>query len=314
MEHRPSAELRAVAAGALLAAALLGAPSPSGAADVPELSVEAGTASYDSDTGDSSDSSWGVVGIDWGDRFRLRAELPWIRLEGGASPPGAGLGPISPPPSGRRQRQGQASNPGQGPAAGPGAGAAASTLDPTLAAASDPAPTSSVSGLGDVRIGAFYRLAGGGVRLYRLDLGATAKLPTADEEEGLGTGELDWRLGLSGEYRFWSLTLFGGAGYNRLGDPPGVVLEDVVDGFVGVESQPLAERFLLSGWLEGNPEVIDGAGETVALGVGLRTLGEVRFELQGTIGLSDAAEDFRISAGISFGLRPPVAGTSGVRR
>jgi hypothetical protein len=152
------------------------------------------------------------------------------------------------------------------------------------------------------------------VRLYRLDLGATAKLPTADEEEGLGTGELDWRLGLSGEYRFWSLTLFGGAGYNRLGDPPGVVFEDVVDGFVGVESQPLAERFLLSGWLEGNPEVIDGAGEVVALGVGLRTVGKVRFELQGTIGLSDAAEDFRISAGVSFGLRPPVAGTSGVRR
>lgn len=276
----------------------------------PELTVQGGGASADADDGSSSDLRWAMLRLSWGaDRLQLRGEISWLDFDGAAlaaAPPG--LGPVAP------TRRGQGGSTGGQGASGSGAGSGATT-GAIEAPASDPAPDDGgTRGLGDLRLGALVRVAGGGASQYRIDLGASAKLPTADEEKGLGTGELDWRLGVSGEYRFWSLTAFGGFGFNRLGDSPGLVLQDVVDAYVGAESLPLADRFFLSGWIEGSPELIAGEGSRVAACAGLRTAGPVRFELQATAGLTDAAEKFSISAGISFGLRPPTAGPSGARR
>jgi len=291
----------ALGAGSLL---LASAPAVAG---TPELTLQAGSSSAPDAGGESSDLRWALLRMSWGDRLQLRGEIPWLDFEGGglgASPPG--LGPVTP----RR--------PGQGPQGNGSGGSAAGGDGSTVGALEEPAVVATGSqrtrGFGDLRVAASYRLAGGGSRLFRIDAGASAKLPTADEEKGLGTGETDWRVGVSGEYRFWSLTTFGGVGYNSLGDPAGIRYEDVFDAYAGIESLPLAERFLISGWLEGHPEVLAGEGARVAAAAGLRTLGSVRFELQARAGLTDAAEGFAISASVSFGLRPPVAGPTGVRR
>src|SRR5262245_25228730 len=66
------------------------------------------------------------------------------------------------------------------------------------------------TGLGDVRIEIMGELAGGGARLFRLAAELDAKAPTADADRRLGTGRWDARIGLLGERRFWSATLFGG--------------------------------------------------------------------------------------------------------
>ena len=152
---------------------------------------------------------------------------------------------------------------------------------------------------------------GGGSKVYRMDLGAQVKIPTADPDEGLGTGEWDAYVGLTSEYRFWSATGFGGLGWNYLGDPEWQTLNDVVEGYVGVESEPLGGRVILSGWVEGNPEVIDGLGSRAALGFGLRSLGKSRWRLLTTIGLTDAAQDFTILFGTAFGVSTPTVGTRG---
>jgi len=280
---------------------------PPAIAGAPELTIQAGGSSATGADGASSDLRWGLLRVSWGDRLQLRAEIPWLDFEGeGTAPAPPGIGPVSPT---RRKRSGDGS--GNGASQG-GNGA---TQAPATAAAVESATGSTrVRGLGDLRLGAALRLAGGGSRLYRIDAGVSAKLPTADEGEGLGTGQLDWRVGLSGEYRFWSATAFGGLGYNRLGDPAGVRYNDVVDAYAGVESLPLADRFLVSGWLEGNPEVVPGAGARVVAAAGLRTLGSVRFEVHVRAGLTDGAEDLAVLAGVSFGLRPPRAGPIGVDR
>jgi len=272
----------------------------------PELTLIAGASAVNLEAAPDNELSWGAARLAWGDRLQLRAEIAWLDAEGegGLAPPG--LGPVAPVRRGK--------GPG-GNGSGPGSQAAGSTLGAQTGEATEPAASpAEVRGWGDLRLAAAYRVAGGGARLYRIDLGAAVKLPTADEEEGLGSGELDARLGLSGEYRFWSLTLFGGAGFNHFGEPDGAAFDDVVDAYVGVESQAIADRFLLSGWLEGHPEVVEGGGAYSALGVGLRTLGSVRFELQGRAGLGDAEGDWSLSFGVSFGLRPPGAAPSGVRR
>lgn len=81
-----------------------------------------------------------------------------------------------------------------------------------------PRPTAaSESGFGDIYAGATYHFGslGGGV-----DMSATArvKLPTADEDRGLGTGEADYYGELTFFRTFSSVTPFVTAGYRALGD------------------------------------------------------------------------------------------------
>lgn len=301
--------LRALA-GAILLAAI---HAPSLLAQAPELTLQAGTVAVTGDDRPRSDTEWGLVRLSWGDRIQLRGEVAWLRLDGAGAPTGGGIGPVS-PETPHRTRSGNGGGNPAGPGAGPdGSAWRASTQGSEVVTETELEPIT-VSGWSDLRLSAALRLAGGGTRLHRVELGLAVKLPTADAEEGLSSGETDFRIGLTGEYRFWSLTLFGGAGYNRIGDPPGVELDDVPDAYVGVESVPLRDRVLLSSWIEGHPGIAAEDDDRAALGVGVRTLGTVRFELLGSVGLTDGAEDFSVSLGVAFGLRPPGAGPSGARR
>jgi len=47
------------------------------------------------------------------------------------------------------------------------------------------------------------------------------KLPTADENKGLGTGEVDWGFGLEWDKTFGAFFIYGDASYTFMGDPPG---------------------------------------------------------------------------------------------
>src|SRR6185369_8281596 len=54
-----------------------------------------------------------------------------------------------------------------------------------------------------------------------LDLGAKVKLPTADDQKRLGTGELDYAVQLDFFRPIDATTLFGSIGYRVYGDPAG---------------------------------------------------------------------------------------------
>lgn len=101
----------------------------------------------------------------------------------------------------------------RGPAAITGAGGA-------------PRPTSaSESGLGDVMAGATYRF-GEVIGPVNLAFTGRIKLPTADEDRGLGTGETDF-YGQFDFYRtFESATPFVSVGYRALGDSAVYQLQD----------------------------------------------------------------------------------------
>ena len=79
-------------------------------------------------------------------------------------------------------------------------------------------------------------------------------------------------------------------------------------------SEPLAGRWILSGWLAGNPEVVSGVGSRGIVGLGLRTAGQWRFRLQATTGLTDGSEDFTLLFAVSRGVQTPTVGTRGPRR
>ena len=233
-----------------------------------------------------------------GSDLQLRVELPYVRTLFSYGVVNTGVGTVPLGPGGENTRRNGGGN-GGGPTGPGGSGVSAAVL--ALVAENE-----YTSGIGDLRVGLSKRLVGGGVKLYRFDAGLEVKIPTADEMEGRGTGEADYRVGLAWDYRFWSATVFAGGGWNRLGDPWWGDLNDVLDLYAGIESDPIArERLRMSGWVAGHQETIDGQGNLLTAGVGLRTTGKVRWYAQIVAGLSDASPDVAAQFGLSFGFDSP---------
>lgn len=268
-----------------------------------EITVLAGQTSGDYGSGSDSDRQSATVRLSWGNDTRLRLDLDFLRVSSELGVTSTPFAVVATHPGQGPQGSGGQGGHGQGHPQGTGEPVPAP--DPTL-----PPPGSEwTSGPGDLRLTLSRRLAGGGLELFRLDAELGAKLPTADEEKRLGTGELDTRLGITAQRRFWSLTAFGGLGWNSLGDPEWVELNDVVDVFVGIESEPLAQKVIVSGWLEANEEVVAGRGSRSALGLGIRSTGKTGWRAQLSAGLSGSAEDFSVLIGTSFGVSTPAIGS-----
>ena len=90
------------------------------------------------------------------------------------------------------------------------------------------------SGLGDVVLSGSVRLVAEAAAQPRVDLTGKIKLATADEDKNLGTGENDFAVQLDLEKGMF----FGYVGYRVYGDPPGINLDNVFYGLVGL-SRPL---------------------------------------------------------------------------
>jgi len=73
-------------------------------------------------------------------------------------------------------------------------------------------------GLGDVTLGASYLYYPAPTRWPAAELRFSAKLPTADEDEGLGTGKADYGLGLTLFQRYGDLVPFASGGYRFIGE------------------------------------------------------------------------------------------------
>lgn len=108
---------------------------------------------------------------------------------------------------------------------------------------------SSNEGLGDVFLNAKVAILkensapGLGVLVF-------GKLPTADEDEGLGTGEADYGIKLLLSKHLSTVGLHLNAGYTVIGDPDYYDLDDVVNYGVGV-NLPLDKKFQFIGELTG---------------------------------------------------------------
>jgi hypothetical protein len=151
-----------------------------------------------------------VTSGDW----TFKASVPWMRVEGDPTVV-PGLGSVTTvAPIGRR--------PGGLPG-GPGGG----TGDDTTTAEG-----SSVSGIGDLRLSATYSVDTG--TALGLDLTANAKLATADEDKGLGTGANDYGVAVDVYRDFDGTLLFGGAGYTTLGESTYIDVENVANANAGV--------------------------------------------------------------------------------
>lgn len=90
------------------------------------------------------------------------------------------------------------------------------------------------SGLGDVVAAGSYNVYDGGGNGTLVDVTAKIKFGTADDAKGLGTGKNDYALQADLFKTLGTNTVFGTVGYKVMGSPPGITLNNVFYGSLGV--------------------------------------------------------------------------------
>ena len=154
----------------------------------------------------------------------------------------------------------------------------------------------SASGIGDLRLAATYSFDTGGP--LGIDLTGNAKIATADEDKGLGTGANDYGVAVD-LYRATSTAplLFGGVGYTVLGESDFIDVDSVANVNVGaswkVGSGSLGAMY---DWRQAASSDFDDRSELT----GFYSFGADanKFQLYATAGLSDGSPDW--GGGVSY--------------
>ena len=167
--------------------------------------------------------------------------------------------------------------------------------DGNLVIASDGGGTTTESGLGDVVAALSYTLYPSRPSLPVLELSGRIKLPTADEDEGLGTGETDYTLQADVSKRFGAFSSFATLGYRFLGDSSDLDLED---GFlaslgVGYRYSPRVSLGLAFDYREASTDGSDDARELVPY-TSFRVSDRLTLGTYGVVGFSDASSDLAL--------------------
>lgn len=162
--------------------------------------------------------------------------------------------------------------------------------------------TDSGSGLGDIILkGRYYAFEQDGPMPF-IDLVGSIKLPTADEDKGLGTGKADftWMVEVARRLEDKDWIALGEIGYTFVGDPSGFDADNRWLYSVGL-ARELNPKITLSGYLDGRTAIFPGNDDPLSI----LLIGEykfrpdLRFDTLLEFGLNDGAPDF----GITFGVR-----------
>lgn len=210
-------------------------------------------------------------------RWRLSASLPWLRVSGDPNViPGTGpvlnLNPL-------------------------GRGRLGLLLDEP--AADFGRTRGTASGVGDLTLRAGYALASDGPLLA--ELSATAKIATADEDKGLGTGANDYGVALDLARPFGDASVFGGVNYTRQGDSAFIAASDVLGANVGASWQAgRGQLGVAYDFRQSASDTFDDRREVTGF-YSVDTASGNPFQVYVLAGLSDGSPDW--GTGLSYGLR-----------
>lgn len=156
-----------------------------------------------------------------------------------------------------------------------------------------------VGGLGDINLSTSYFLYGGSATLPMVDVTAKLKLPTADEEKGLGTGATDLTIEADFTKVFDRSFVYLTAGYKFYGDSEEVELDNVLLGSLGFGhafTDKATAGLIYDARQAATPEGSAMSEGTVYLSY--RLLRNLRLMVYFLKGFSDGSPD--LGAGLSF--------------
>ncbi len=158
------------------------------------------------------------------------------------------------------------------------------------------------SGLGDIILkGRYYAIEQDGPMPF-IDLVGSVKFPTADEDKGLGTGEVDftWMVEAARRLEDEQWIALGEVGYTFVGNPSGFDAQNRRLYSIGLAHE-LSKQITLSGYIDGRTAIFPGNDDPLSI----LLIGEykfrpdLRFDTLLEFGLNDGAPDL----GITFGVR-----------
>jgi hypothetical protein len=158
------------------------------------------------------------------------------------------------------------------------------------------------TGLGDVVLKGSYGAIQNYDHEFFLDVVGRLKLPTADESEGLGTGEADAGAGVELSKRIGTRYVgFGGASYTVIGDPPDTDYDNRVAYDVGLGYQ-FSPVLTCSVFYEVRTAVSEDSEDdhTVSFYANGRLSDSTRAFAGLDVGLTDGAADYGYSVGGSY--------------
>ncbi len=148
------------------------------------------------------------------------------------------------------------------------------------------------SGLGDIVLQGTYNLYPDSAQGLFVELSGKVKLPTADEEKGLGTGGTDYTVQADAFFAQGPLTPFAMLGYRFRGDSDLFQLDDGLVASAGVSARASSALSLgvLYDYREAATVTSDDASDIVPF-LNVKASEGWSVNLYGTVGLTDASPD-----------------------
>jgi hypothetical protein len=237
------------------AALLAAAAGVAGAADDARLTATVGAEYSKGDYGEEIDTR--IFSLSFAakyevGRWTLRASVPWLSIDGPSNVVVAEGGVVL-PGSGERRTD---------------------------------------SGMGDVVLGAAYLMMARSDAPFMLEVGAKAKLATADEEKNLGTGENDYSLQVEAFKAIGAFTPFATLGYRYYGDPPDIDFRNVLYGSLG-STYRLSAQTSFGAAYDFRERIVEGGARLSEVSAFLshRVRSDLRFQLYAVFGFADASPD-----------------------
>jgi len=162
------------------------------------------------------------------------------------------------------------------------------------------------SGMGDIILAATSFLYPGtddNPLIPMIDLTGKIKLPSADEEKGLGTGETDYSIESDLTWFTGSTALFGTLGYKFMGSPETYELNNV--GYISIGAAYQIGPGFSTGLMYDTKQASTDSGtdSSEATGyVSYKLSDDWKFLLYGVKGFSDGSADYGIGATLSFSM------------
>ncbi|MEW5982556.1 MAG: transporter [Acidobacteriota bacterium] len=160
-----------------------------------------------------------------------------------------------------------------------------------------------LSGIGDLVVGAGYRVVDDSARGLQVVASTRIKIPTASAETGLGTGRRD--IAFLGTIRKQSANgwISAEGGYIVVGDPTGIDLRNSVLWSVGA-GRRLQRRLYLLMSAAGSTAIVPefGAPVEVGAGIGIALGGRLNLTVVPSVGLTDASPRAALTIGFSTDL------------
>jgi len=157
------------------------------------------------------------------------------------------------------------------------------------------------SGIGDTVLSATYGALYDTRSQFGLDLTAKLKLPTGDEQRGLGTGSVDQTVQVELYKSIDRLTAFGTVGYTNFGDSDVVELKNAFHYELGALTR-LNQGDSVGASLYGRQRVVEGGAPQRELTVfwNRRVARAQRLQAYFLVGLADGSPDVGIGASAMF--------------